>query len=455
MKHYCGIISFVGKFDSDDVVQGLQSLQHRGHEGAGISFIENNKIIGFKNLGLVKNIFNNFHFKTKTNSIAIGHIRYSTRKKTSVEIKLKETQPFIGDTRFCSFSLAHNGNIPNINSLIKEYELNIKTHSDTEVVVRFIEYLTDQYNNFDDALIYVLNKIPGVYCFVIMTTTKLYAMRDSYGTRPLSIGKDVNNNICISSETCSFSDKFKFIRDVQPGELVSIDLDKNIKTIHQKAKRNMFCSFEYIYFMNYKSKKNNKHISDVRFKLGYQMGLSFLNNKYKNFIVVGVPNSSIPAAQGFAAATKLPYKNFIIKRNDVNRTFILPSEKQRINACKKKFIFDSDGLKGSNMFLVDDSIVRGTTMKTIVESLRQIGVLQIHLIITSPPIKSPCYLGIDMSTKNELIAHNKKISLIANQLNVDNLTYLDTEKMKDIFVEPVCTSCFTNNGNFDRQLFDW
>ena len=465
MEHYCGIIGFADNLTNLYFIKALNKLQHRGQESAGVCYTDCSGMCMMhyhKNLGLVKEAFKNYQFKTQS-LFAIGHVRYSTRKKTTLEMKIKESQPFMGTISNGQFSVAHNGNIPNIGRLVKEHGLIVETHSDTEVIVKYLEYLFLKYDqSWDDTLRAFINKIPGAYCLVILTKDALYGIRDNYGIRPLSIGHR-NNNYCIASETVAFGNNYKFMRNVKPGEIIKIQLDRvnqlyTLNTIYQKrvAIPSVFCSFEYIYFMNHQSLKTssrNMTVWNLRYKIGHIMGKK--EQQTQNRIVVPVPNTAIPYAKGFADASKLPYREYLVKNKNMHRTFILPTEKERKTACDKKFIYLKDKLNGKNIYLLDDSIVRGTTMSTIINKLKQCGVNEIHLRITSPPIRSECYFGIDMSTKKELIAHNKSIEEIRIKLGATSLTYLDIDTMKKTFGENTCTSCFTNNGNYDKKLLDW
>ncbi len=218
------------------------------------------------------------------------------------------------------------------------------------------------------------------------------------------------------------------------------------------ARKLNFCSFEMIYFMHHDSIVNGTECDEIRYNLGYKLGTTE-KKIIKNSIVVCLPNSAIPNARGFSDAIGRPYFPFIKKRKNMIRTFILPSEKKRQDACDKKFMFDSENLANKDIYLIDDSIVRGTTMKSVITKLRDMGVNTINVRITSPVIISPCYFGIDMSTKEELISNNKSVEEIKNELNVDSLIYIDINSMKEVFGINVCTSCFT--GEYNKELLDW
>lgn len=450
MHDKCGIFAVYDTTNINNImINGLNLLQHRGNESAGISYIKNNEIHTFKNLGLVKNIFSNFK---EIYNIGIGHVRYSTVKKTTLENKMRETQPIDSN----SFSLAHNGNIPNIHKLKEKYHIDDQTVSDTIILVKIIEKLQLKYNdNWTNILIDIVHNINGVYCLVIIVNNEIYAVRDSYGVRPLCIGKS-KNGYCISSESCAIQD-YELIGDVNSGEIVKlyVDNDNNIKmkSVYRKNNKDkIFCSFEYIYFMNDKSIYNKKLIENIRYQLGYELGM-MEKNINRASVVLSIPNTANVSAKGFATATNLDFQSYITKNESVGRTFILPTNEERIMACNNKFILDPL-LKDLNVYIIDDSIVRGNTLKSVVKKLRDIGVRNIHLRITSPKIISECYYGIDIPTKDELIAHNKSIEDIKNELGATSLKYLDIDVMKNVFGnENVCTHCF--DGEYNKELLDW
>lgn len=470
MEHHCGIFSVVGEDVGSVLINGLKNIQHRGYESAGISFyndvgnvkdeMEVNEINTIdlidtiKNVGQVDTVFANIQLP-KINK-GIGHVRYSTVKKNATNNLLEECQPLDGyvlsGTKYYKFSLVHNGNIPTKDYIQKEYNID-PNNSDTHIIVKLIEKIYPRYNNWKDTLIYIMNKIVGSYCFAILADNKIYAMRDRFGIRPLALGR-AKKGYCIASETIAMQN-YTYVRDINPGEIVSIDLYTfDIIYQYQQAQLN-FCSFEMIYFMHHESIINGRTCEDIRYNLGFNLGKGEIDNSniIENSIVVCLPNSSIPNAKGFADAIGKHYSHFIKKRKNMTRTFILPNQKKRKEACDKKFIFDDVNLKDQDIFVIDDSIVRGTTMTSIVSKLKIIGVKSIHLRITSPVISDPCYFGIDMSTKQELASYNKNVDEIKEHLGVDSLRYLSIDAMKDVLGIKVCTSCFT--GDYNKELLDW
>lgn len=465
MEHHCGVYGVCDVFTNNYLVPCLSQLQHRGSESAGICYVDsrNKKIILHKKLGLVNHVFDGFRFGC-ISQLAIGHVRYSTRKGKSLEEREASCQPFIGYIGEEQFALAHNGNVPNITGLVEEYGIDPTLDSDTLILVKFLEKIYEKYKNWEETLIFMMNRVPGAYCFVVLTKNKLYALRDRFGIRPLCLGHRDRGGFVVASETVALGDH-KFLRDVKPGEIVALFPSNGqfkLETVYQNKNTSpQFCALEYIYFMSYKStsvtgkrpKEFSRTVENIRYQLGFSLGQSERFINLSNKITVPVPNSSLPSGKGFADGANIPYGEFIIRNPDILRTFILPTQEERREACEQKFAFLLDEIAGKEIYLVDDSIVRGTTMRVIIKKLKEAGALAIHLRIISPPVISPCYYGIDMSTREELLAYNKNINEISRELGADSVKYLDLDKMKEIMGEPVCTSCFT--GQYDSRLLDW
>lgn len=451
MDHYCGLSSFVGELTNQYLVESLNLLQHRGHDGAGVSYVINNssksgKIVTHKGSGFVKDVFQEDIPKT---TMGIGHVRYSTRNKVDNEEAL--LQPFQETCQLGDFALAHNGNIPNINKFRDMHQIDLESESDTEILTHIVKKLAGTYKSWEDIMIYIVNTIPGVYCITVLTQNKIFCIKDRYGVRPLCIGKK-RDNYCVVSESLALQD-FENVREVNPGEVISVST-KGVESLYTKHESPAFCSFEYIYFFRHNSKHMGKYIYDLRYQTGYKMGKE--EGKTKGDMVICVPKTAIAGARGFAEALRIPFfDEYLIKKPKVkiNRTFILPTNKERIEACQKKFEYNFKRMKGKRVYLVDDSIVRGNTMRTIIKNLRDGGIKEVHVAILSPPIVSECYYGIDMSTKDELIASNKETDEIAKELDVNSLRYLSIDTMKAVFNIPVCTSCF--DGKYDQDLLSW
>jgi amidophosphoribosyltransferase len=467
MEHHCGVYGVSDLFANQYLIPNLAKLQHRGSESAGICYVNsrNKNLILYKKLGLVNHVFDEFRFGCIT-QMGIGHVRYSTRSKMSMPEREAASQPFLGKYHLIGniggieqFALIHNGNIPNIGGLITEYNLDPAIDSDTLIIVKLLEKIYARYKCWETTLTFLMNRVPGAYCFIIMTNDSLFAMRDRFGLRPLCLGHRNRGGYAVASESVALGDH-NYVRDVKAGEIIMITFSKtfNVKTVyHAKNTIPNFCSLEFIYFMNHKSVVSTEGYQDttienVRYQLGFALGLEE-ETILENSVTTPIPNASIPSGKGFADGAKMPYEELIIRNPDILRTFILPTQEERKEACELKFEFVGDDIKNKNIYLIDDSIVRGTTMGAVISKLKGAGAATVHVRIISPPVISPCYYGIDMSTKDELLANNKTVEEITMQLGADSVRYIDINKMKHIFQEPVCTSCFT--GNYNKELLDW
>lgn len=445
MEHKCGIIGMIGNDIGNLMINGLHNLQHRGYESAGVSYLYNENIITYKNVGLVKDVFKDVMLPST--NLAIGHVRYSTTKKEKGKF-IEEAQPFSNET----FAIAHNGNIPFIQKVKEKCKIETTNNSDTYILMKYMELMVSKYGNCDDLMKHIIDNFTGAYSLIICVKDGIYGMRDRYGIRPLTIIRN-KDNICVTSESIAF-ENYEIVHDIKPGEIVFINKNKEWQTIYQyREPVYNFCSFEYIYFMHHKSILNGNVIEDVRYKLGYELGLGE-SDVYMNSIVIPIPNSSIPASNGFANAIKSVNRQYIVKNENAGRTFILPSNEERKKACGEKFIFDQcHNIKNRHVYIIEDSIVRGTTMKHVINKLKEHNPKTINLRITAPPIVSPCHYGIDMAIKDELIINGKNVDDVRDELGVTSLRYIDIEVMEKVFGHQVCKSCFT--GKYDDKLFDW
>lgn len=420
-----------------DVVKGLQFLQHRGQEGCGIAYY-NNEICIKKHNGLVKEVFENYQ-NTEILSSCIGHVRYSTSGK-SKHCKLasyEECQPIIGNCHLGSFALAHNGNIPRIEE------------HDTTFLVRYMEQIAG--NTWGEKLGILIEKIPGVYCLVILTDNAIYGVRDRFGVRPLCVGFK-QNDWCISSESCALH-RFNHLRDVHPGEVIKID-KKGLHSLYQSKRSQLsICAFEFIYFLRPNSYTDGYYVKDIRENLGKELARKeelLCDSGYK---VVGVPDSGILAARSYATAMGFEYIQCIEKYKNSKRTFILPSNDERIMACKKKFYFHKKQIEGQKLVVADDTIVRGNVIKSIIHFLWEFGAKEIHIRIPAPPICDICQLGIDIPSKEELLAPGRSMDDIREELNVNSIRYLTCDDLNKILPKHSYKECF--GGGIDKKILDW
>ena len=430
MKEKCGVFGIYSKKNdiqiTNKVIQGLNLLQHRGQEGCGIAYDNSGTLIVEKGLGLVKTFFNNNH-NALTNK-CIGHVRYSTSgdSKNNNIAGLNECQPLIGNTNDETFYLVHNGNIPNI-----------KIH-DTKYIIDCINSYLD--SNFENKLINLLNTIPAAYCLIILKNDCLYAIRDSYGIRPLCIGTN-NNSYCISSESCALQNH-NFLRDVYPGEIIKID-NTGLSSIYKSPNSQLsICAFEYLYFLNPDSICDGLKVRDLRNNLGITIAKNETLILDDEFIVIGIPNSGIISAKSYANKLDINYKQAIIKNKNINRTFIIPNNLDRKKACNKKFIYYKDEIKDKKVIIIDDTIVRGNVMKSIIKNLWLNSAKEIHIRVAAPPIIDICQLGIDIPSCKELIAYNKNIEQLKDIFNVTSIRYISLDDLNNLLPEKSYKQCF-------------
>jgi len=420
----------------------LNELKHRGKDSYGISYIKNNIIETLKLLELPEiTTYNNSNVK-----LAITHNRYSTNRNKNTENFANQIQPIEFKNTTLDFSLVHNGNIANIHKYIN---YNKNDYSDTQNIMKFFTHITPE--NFDAKLIEFINTIHCAYSIIILYNDSLYVLRDRYGYKPLILGQ-INNDYCVSSENCITN--FNKIRDVMPGEILKIT-NNNYKTIYHKQEQySTKCIFEFIYFMNEHTTFNNHNVFNIRKQLGINLAKQekFHFNKH-NTIVIGSPNTAIPMGKGYAEYLNLTYNQLLMKDTNCGRTFILKDQESRKNACKK-FVINKDYIKGMNIILVDDSLVRGNTINSLSQMFYDCGCIELHIRICSPELKYPCYYGIDIPTKEELIINNYTIPQIEKKCNLTSLRYISLESMIQSFNNDneFCTACFS--GNYNKEL-DW
>jgi len=420
---------------------GLYGLQHRGQESAGIVTAENGHFHSRMGMGLVSEVFaTEKELEPLKGYSAIGHNRYSTTGESSDE----NIQPLIINFRRGYMALAHNGNFTNFKQVKKELEKSgsiFRTSSDTEAIVHLLAKSRKQ--KIELALAESLSKIEGAYSTVILTPKQLVAFRDPSGVRPLALGKRRSAWV-VASETCAFDIiGAKYIRDVQPGEIIVIN-GQGLRSFDiLPKKKHAFCIFEFIYFSRPDSQIYGINVDKVRRRLGRQLAIE---HPVKADIVISVPDSSNTAALGYSEESGIKYDIGFIRNHYVGRTFIQPEQKIRNLDVRKKFNVVRGVIDKKRVIVVDDSLVRGTTSRKLVAMLRETGAKEVHLRLSSPPIISPCFYGIDMPTKKELAASSKSIMDIGKSLEVDSIGYLSIEGMLGLKALPkdeFCTACFT------------
>lgn len=433
MEEYCGVLGIFSNNSLDLkslLYDGLQSLQHRGQEGTGITWTDGCSIKSSHKLGLCSNLFNDC-LKPYGN-IALGHLRYST----SSNLMENALGPII--SHFNDFALGHNGH------------LKVSSHNevDTLEAVRILENSNskDYINIFKS----FRRNLDGSYAFVFMTEDKLIGMRDPKGIRPLLLGAiqcEQDNPLWIlSSESCAIESMGgEIIRMIEPGEIIEIDSTGiNSYKFSSSSFKEELCAFEYIYFSRADSFINNKCVHEFRFKSGEKL---FDKYKFEDAdIVIGAPDSGLPAAMGYAKASNLPYVDGFVKNHYMGRTFIEPESNIRKKRLKLKLNVLKYNIYGKTIILIDDSLVRGNTSKHMIDALKLCGAKKVYFLLASPPIVAPCYLGIDTKEHEELIAHNKSIDEIKSIINADAVGFLDIKEIKAIAENNnLCIKCFDNN----------
>jgi amidophosphoribosyltransferase len=439
---------------------GLYALQHRGQESAGIATCEGGHITTLRELGLVSQVFDEEKLHALSGDMAIGHVRYSTTGGGAWE----NAQPVWRSDRR-EVALAHNGNLTNAVELyneLRERGLSFRGTSDSEIIAALLS--SSEAETIEDAVAEVMPRLEGAYSTVVMTKRAVVAFRDPHGVRPLSLGQ-IDGRHVVASESCAFDIiGASLLREVQPGELVSLTergLDVREAVSAGEPAR---CVFEHIYFSRPDSRLEGRVLQQVRGKMGE---ILWREAPVDADLVISVPDSGNPAANGFARASGIPQDDGLIKNRYVARTFIQPGQELRKHGLRMKFNPLPEIVAGKRVVVVDDSIVRGNTTRQIVRMLKDVGAREVHLRISAPPIRHPCHYGIDMSTREEMIAHGRTVDEIAEELGADSLAYLSMEGVYEAVGTPAehhCDACFTGsyplgdpetaNGKFALEELD-
>ena len=459
-KENCGLFGIFG--DAEAVLQtyfGLHSLQHRGQESAGIASSNGELIQCHKGMGRVTRVFRSGsglldklagsgkgdegRLGPPANPIAIGHVRYSTTGST----KAVNSQPLLTEYSRGQVAIAHNGNLINAGLLRDEYEAYgsiFKSTSDTEIIIHLLAKPT--HVSKPDPLAHVLNHLQGAYCLLFLFADRIEAARDPYGIRPLCIGQTEKGAYVVASETCAFDAvRAKFIREVEPGEIVRLDSNGLHSRFFVKpgAVTPAHCIFEHIYFAKQNSHIFGENVHEFRKKLGRQLAIE---HPADADVVIPVPDSGTSAAIGYAQQSNISFDMGLVRSHYVGRTFISPDQKTRELEVKLKLAVVKDAVSGKRVVVVDDSIVRGTTTRGKIRTLRQAGAKEIHMRVSCPPIRYPCYYGVDFPTKEELLANNRDLEQIREFLEVDSAGYMSLEGLLSCAKLPAdhyCTACWS------------
>ena len=450
MHESCGVFGVYAP--SEDVARltffALFALQHRGQESAGIATTDGKKIRVYARMGLVSQVFSEDSLSQLTGDIAIGHNRYSTRGSS----RISNVQPLIAGKGSNTIAIAHNGNIVNVEHLYKELSDQgyvFHTSTDTEVIANLI--LSSPDKDWVDKIRYAMHRLQGAYSLTIMTNHTLFGVRDPFGVRPLCLGA-INGGYVIASESCALDHiGANFVKEIEPGEIVSIT-ENGIDSYREEVGRRGVCIFEYIYFARPDSVINGRLLYPARQAMGEGLAQE---HPVDADMVMGVPDSATAAGIGYSRWSNLPLQEGLLKNRYVGRTFIEPDQRIRDLGVKLKFNPLPQMLDGKRVVVVDDSIVRGTTTPQVVKLLRRAGAKQVHMRICAPPIRYPCFFGVDMATRWELIAAQKTVAEVRDFIGADSLGHLSIDGLikavalpKDIF----CMACFTGDYPIPVQL---
>ncbi len=426
---------------------GLYALQHRGQESAGIATFEGKKVHLHKDMGLVSQVFNECILDQLPGSIAVGHTRYSTTGSS----RRANAQPAVVETRLGEIALAHNGNLVNTTQLRDELlkqSCNLTTTTDSEMIALAIAEEINAGAELLEGAIRAFNRCRGAFSLAIATSEGIMGVRDPNGIRPLVIGtlESDSTRYVLASETCALDIVgAKYLREVEPGEMVWITEEGLASFMWSQKQERKLCIFEMFYFARPDSVMNDESLYSYRMRLGRRLAQESVVDAD---IVFGVPDSGIPAAIGFSEVSGIPYVEGLIKNRYVGRTFIQPTQAMRESGIRMKLNPLKDVLSGKRVIIIDDSIVRGTTSRKLVKSLREAGALEVHMRISSPPVTHPCFYGIDTDTQDQLIAATKTVQEIAKHLQVDSLGYLSWEGMLEEThqnTNSFCSACFTGD----------
>jgi len=424
-KHYCGVFGIYGHPNAAELTYyGLYALQHRGQESAGIVTSDGRQFREHKGMGLVSQIFNGQILHDLVGKTAVGHTRYSTTGSSNI----RNAQPLTGNCLRGQIAVAHNGNLTNAAELRDELEAKgvmFQTTVDSEVILNLLAQPSE--NGAENHLTSVVRRIEGAFSLVVMTENELIGVRDPHGFRPLCLGR-VDDAWVLSSETCALDlIHAKFIRDVEPGEIVVINKDglHSIQAFPDQ-KRRAFCMFEYVYFARPDSTIGGRNVYKVRVEMGRQLARE---HPVEADLVIPVPDSGVYAGLGYAEESKIPFELAFIRNHYVGRSFLQPSQLIRDFNVRVKLNLIEELVRGKRVIIVDDSIVRGTTCKARVKTLKDAGAKEVHVRVSCPPHMNPCVYGIDFPDRNKLMAANHSVEAICEYLNADSLHYLSPEGM--------------------------
>lgn len=453
-----GVYDLDGNNVASTVYYGLFALQHRGQESCGIAVSDTNgpkkNIQVHKGMGLVNEVFQGENLEKLQGNIGVGHVRYSTAGSSTRE----NAQPLVLNYYKGTLALAHNGNLVNALELREELEKTgaiFQTTIDSEVIAYHVAKERINSSTAEEAVLAAMRKLKGAYSLIVMSPRKLIGARDPFGFRPLCIGKR-DNAYLLASETCALDTVgAEFIRDVEPGEIVTITKDGIVshkELCFEDESKQARCIFEYIYFSRPDTVIDGVGVNASRIRAGRFLAQ---DSPVEADLVVGVPESGNPAAQGYAMESGIPYGTAFIKNSYVGRTFIKPKQSMRESSVQVKLNVLKENVKGKRVIMIDDSIVRGTTCRRIVHMLKEAGAKEVHVRISSPPFLHPCYFGTDIPSEDQLVASGKTVEEIRQIIDADSLGYLRMERLGELCGGlPYCNACFSGDYPIEPPKHD-
>jgi len=456
-REECGVFGIFSKDDTQDVVGltyiGLYALQHRGQESCGIAVNDDGVITNYRDLGLLSEVFDKDKLKSLgSGTMALGHVRYAP----GVKLRRSESQPLVVNHIKGSMAIAHNGRLTNSAELREEHELRggiFHTTTDTEVIAYTITQARLSAPSIEQAVNMAMDKLKGAFSFVLMSPRKLIAARDPKGFRPLCMGQ-LGDSVIFASESCALGAVgAKFVRDIEPGEIVVVS-DDGIKSMRDNCGQpSSLCIFEYVYFARPDSVLDGASVHLARIRAGEALAKE---HPIKADVVIGVPDSGLDAALGYSRASGIPYGIGFLKNKYIGRTFIASDQNKRENEVRIKLNPITATVAGKSVVMIDDSIVRGTTSLKIIKLLREAGAKEVHMLLSSPPFLFPCYFGTDISSRENLIAYNRTIEEIKNIIGADSLGFLPIEALGEVAKDcrlGYCEGCFS--GVYPADLPKW
>lgn len=448
VREECGVFGIWGKNETNVsriIYQGLLALQHRGQESAGIVMCDTKGPIGnissHKDMGLVSEVFHEDTLQKLHGDIGIGHVRYSTTGDSCVA----NAQPIFLNYLKGTLALAHNGNIINAGQIREELQREgaiFNGTTDSEAIAYKIARERINCESIEEAVYKTAKQIKGGYALLILSPRKLVVVRDPLGLKPLCLGK-LGESYVVASESCAITSVGgEFVRDIEPGEILTITENGLKVDYHLQTEKRAHCIFEYIYFARLDSKLDNVNVYDARIEGGRALARRY---PVEADVVTGVPDSGLVAAVGYSKESNIPFELAFHKNSYVGRTFIKPTQKERTSAVKAKLNVLESVVRGKRIVLIDDSIVRGTTIANLIRMLREKGATEVHVRISSPPFLYPCYYGTDVPDNSQLIANNMSVDEICRQIGADSLGYMDISDLSCMTGEiELCKACFDN-----------